>query len=330
MHLKESIRLFFIQIRQYARFLIQFFCQYGGKTMGNFLINAIGILILIFLAFYVYNRVTGGFDKRLAGRIKTAREKLRKSDVDRIGKRIVVPREGKKGVTVNLYRPSREAEGMPAVFVAHGGSFMDGDADQLDSYCARMADQWDSLIVNINYTTMDVEQFPWQQEEIQDTVLYFAVHASEFGIDAEKFSFVGFSAGAYLQIGAAAYLKEKGFRLCGMIAFYPFIDDAMIHLADMGMYPEPFTLVTTGSDAMKDREPVLIEHLKNAGTDLNIKEYADAVQGFAEYNNPEYADDPLYQRSKAVSEDQAVFARACEIWTGSELERFIQEKTEKR
>jgi PBSX family phage terminase large subunit len=39
---------------------------------------------------------------------------------------------------------------------------------------------------------------------------------------------------------------------------------------------------------------------------------------------PEYADNPVYQKLKAVSEDQAEMARACEIYISGEIERFTK------
>jgi acetyl esterase/lipase len=224
---------------------------------------------------------------------------------------------------VNLYVPSQAASGpLPVVFVAHGGQFMDGDADTLDSFCDRVKDIWDRIIVNINYTTLDVQQIPYPQEEIRDTVLYFAVHASEFNMDPHRFSFLGFSAGAYLLVGAAAFLKEKGFKVNGMVSFYPFIDDSMIKLADAGAHVSPFTLATGDRDPMKDRYPVYTEHLRNAGVELNERKYTDASAGFIEYNNPEFENNPVYSRSNAISEEQKDLARAFEIWLGGEFERF--------
>ena len=294
--------------------------------MGNFIINVIGIFLIIFLINFIWLKFhPNAFDKKLEDRVRKAREAFVKNDADLLGKRMLVPREGKDGVRVNIYMPSVRVSGpYPAVFVAHGGQFMDGDADALDSFCDRVKDIFDAVIININYTTIDVKQIPYPQEEIVDTVLYFAIHASDFNIDPKRFSFLGFSAGAYLEVGAAAFLKEKGFRICGQVSVHPFVDDAMIKLADAGAHVSPFTLISGGNDAMKDRYPVYVEHLKNAGVDLVERQYPDAEQGFIEYNNPEYENIPVYQKSRAVSEEQEDMARAYEIYISGELERFVK------
>lgn len=294
--------------------------------MSNFISNAVFALAVIILVYFLWMKFhPNAFDKKLQARITAARQALKKKDSELLGRRVLISREQTDPVSVNVYMPSRaQDEPYPAVFVAHGGQFMDGDADMLDTFCSRVKDLWDAVIININYTTIDQKQIPWPQEEIRDTVLWFAMHAKEFSLDPHRFSFLGFSAGAYLLVGAAAFLKEKGFQVNGMVSVSPFVDDTMIRLADAGAHVSPFTLVTTGADAMKDRYPVYIEHLKNAGVDLNERNYKDAYQGFLEYNNPELENNPVYRRSKAVSEEQKDIARACEIWMGGEFESFAK------
>lgn len=290
----------------------------------NLFINIIGVLILIIAVYFLWMKLhPGAFDKKLEERVQKARRALAKDDSQMLGRRMTIPRDGADGIKASLYMPRCKKEGLPVIFVAHGGQFMDGDADTLDSFCDRMKDQWDAMIVNINYTTIDVRQIPYPQEEIRDAVLYFATHASDFGIDPKKFAFLGFSAGAYLEVGASAFLKEKGYQMCGMVSVQPIIDDTMIRLADAGAHITPFTLITGGNDPMKDRYPVYIEHLQNAGVDLCERQYADALYGFMEYNNPEFEANPVYQRSKAMSQEQKDIARACEIWLTGEFERFF-------
>ena len=289
--------------------------------MGNFLINSLGVFLLFLFFIYIYNRIRpGAFDRKLQDAARKQRESLSKTDSERIGRRILVPREGTEGVRVNYYRPktvSREI--MPAVFISHGGQFMDGDADQLDTYCSEMAEQWECAIVNINYTTLDVKPIPYPQEEIRDTVLWFAIHASEFAVDPHKFVLMGFSAGAYLSVGAGTFLKEKGFELKGMILVSPLIDDTQIRLCDAGLHVSPTVLITTPSDSMKDRYPVYLEHMKNAGVEVEYREFGEALPGFIEYNNPEYTDLKQYAKLPAVSEEQKEIARICNIWIGSQI-----------
>ncbi len=289
--------------------------------MGNVIINAIGVFLLILLFIYIYNRLRpGAFDKKLQETVRKQRESLAKSDSERIGRRILVPREGLEGVKVNFYRPkSISQEILPAVFISHGGQFMDGDADLLDTYCSEMAELWECAVININYTTIDVKQIPYPQEEIRDAVLWFAIHASEFKIDPHKFVLMGFSAGAYLSVGAGTFLREKGFEPRGLIMVSPIVDDTLIRLCDAGYHMSPTVLITTPGDSMKDRYPVYIEHMKNAGVELENRVFEDALPGFVEYNTPEYSSLKQYAKLPAVNEEQKELAHICNVWIGSRL-----------
>lgn len=68
------------------------------------------------------------------------RAMLVKHDSQLIGERIETPREGKAGVRANLYLPDNAGkEPLPVVFNIHGGGFVGGDADVLDTQSDRIA-----------------------------------------------------------------------------------------------------------------------------------------------------------------------------------------------
>lgn len=57
---------------------------------------------------------------------------MAKTDEERLGQRFLVPRDGKDPVEVNLYIPE-DGDALPVVFNIHGGAFIAGDADTLDT-----------------------------------------------------------------------------------------------------------------------------------------------------------------------------------------------------
>ena len=84
------------------------------------------------------------------------REKFVKNDMDLIGERIEIQRDGKASIQANLYLPDdSEGERLPVVFNIHGGGFVGGDADALDTQGDRFAIGWHVGVVSINYTTTD-------------------------------------------------------------------------------------------------------------------------------------------------------------------------------
>ena len=89
-------------------------------------------------------------------------------------------------------------ERLPVVFNIPGGGFVGGDADVLDTQSERIANEWNVVVVTINYTKADVKPVSYGSEEIRDVVLYFANNAEIYGVDPSKFTLMGYSAGAYL------------------------------------------------------------------------------------------------------------------------------------
>lgn len=294
--------------------------------MNNTFINIIGILIVIWAVWMILQRFLRPHqEKAVKKKMEKNRSTLRKPDADLKGRRVLIEREGKDPVHVNVYEHASQ-EKVPMIFLFHGGTLFDGDADQMDSFCDRMKDQWEADIISVNYAKLDEHQIPYQQEEIVDAVKYFAIHSSEINGDSNRIAFIGFSGGAYVMTGAAALLGQMGLKIRGMVAFYPLLDDSIIRLADSHLITCPVTLVTCDNQEMNHRCEVYRQHLEQAGTEAEIREYPDAMQGFIEYNNPEYRENPAYKAAlKNFDEDQKAMADACEIWLGGVFEGFFEE-----
>ena len=158
--------------------------------------------------------------------LKKQRKKYQKHPIK--GERFIIPRNNLKGVETILYRPQhKEMKSLPVLFNLHGGAWVAGDAVLMDTFCRFMAENLVALIVNVNYTKLDIHPFPYPEIELCDVVLYFAKHAEKYGIDKSKFVIGGHSAGAHIAAGAAIRLKEFGFDLTGQLLVYPFVDFTM-------------------------------------------------------------------------------------------------------
>ena len=96
-----------------------------------------------------------------------------KSDEELIGTHFYVPRDGKESVDVNLYIPDRAAgELLPMVFNLHGGAFIAGDADTLDTQSDRIAKDWNAVVVTVNYKlAKDGITIAYGTEEVVDILL---------------------------------------------------------------------------------------------------------------------------------------------------------------
>ena len=133
-----------------------------------------------------------------------------------------IERSGNESVAVNLYMPENIGnDKLPVVFNIHGGGFVGGDADMLDTQSDRIANEWNAVVVTINYTTADVKSVLYGSEEVRDTVLYFANHADSYHADTERFSVMGYSAGAYYAAEVVRMLKNDGFAVDSLVMCYP-------------------------------------------------------------------------------------------------------------
>ena len=293
----------------------------------NFIINMIIGVVIISAVFSYINQKNPDLltVKKGNARYERIRAVNKKADENLLGRRFSVPRGEKDAVAVNLYEISCD-QPTPVVYVIHGGNLMDGDADQCDTFCHRMSRLWNCMIISINYTKLDVQSPPYQQDEIIDTVEYFSSRSSFYHIDPSKSAFVGFSAGAYLMMGAAAILHTKGMDLKGMISFYPLIDDSLFRLVDQGIYHTPVTFVTCDNEQEIKMVEKLSESLMKAGIETETRNYSGALTGFIEVNNPEYEQNRYYQKGREhmYTQDQKDYARACEMWMSGVLERYFE------
>ena len=114
-----------------------------------------------------------------------------------------------------------DMEKLPVVFNIHGGGFVGGDADMLDTQSDRIANEWGVIVVTVNYTTADVKPVLYGSEEIKDAVLYFAENAESYHADTDRFTVMGYSAGAYYAAETVRMLKKGGFAVDSLVMCYP-------------------------------------------------------------------------------------------------------------
>lgn len=295
----------------------------------SFIINIIIGVLFVSMIFSVINQkkpdVLDG--KKKVTRYAKIREVNRKKEDELLGRRFQVPREGKEPVKVNLYEIECDTP-TGVIYLLHGGNLLDGDADQMDSFCHRMSQQWKCMIVSVNYTKLDEQKPPFQQDEIIDTVLYFSQRSNFYHINPSKSAFVGFSGGAYLMTGAAAILATRGYLVKGMVSFYPIIDDTLVQLADQHLIHTPITFVTCENENENKMVDTLVEHIQRSGTECEVKHYENALTGFIEVNSPEYENNKYYRNQHTVlhTDEQKTYARACEIWIGNVIERYFEDE----
>lgn len=242
-----------------------------------------------------------------------------KPDSELLGTRIAIERDGKAPVSANIYIPEGlpEDERLPVVVNIHGGGFVAGDADALDTQSLRLCQQWHAIILSVNYTTADVKPISYGAEEIADAVRYLADNADACHADASKVSLVGYSAGAFYAAEAAMKLESSGFEPHGLVLCYPWTRGLPSrHLSER----LPRTLfVLAGLDPISQNAKGYVQSVRDAGVDLSVVEYADARHSFIESNNPEGEHDAAALAEGVVSPEQEMLARKAETAIGTWL-----------
>ena len=101
------------------------------------------MLIVAFVAKALYDLKLRAEDQKL----------MVKSDEELIGEHMYIKRDGADDVDVNLYR-YESSDPAPLVINLHGGAFVAGDADTLDTQSDRISKAWGCTVVTVNYKLM--------------------------------------------------------------------------------------------------------------------------------------------------------------------------------
>lgn len=266
------------------------------------IVNVLLIVLIIGFSIFLYT-----YRKNCA----ELRAPLKKEDSLLIGERVCIGRDKKDDVAVNLYIPDNMgAEKLPVVFNIHGGGFVGGDADMLDTQSDRIANEWGVIVVSVNYTTADVKPVSYGAEEIKDTVLYFADQADSYHADTERVTVMGYSAGAYYAAEAVRMLKKDGFAVDSLVMCYPWTTGLPTKELS-SEYPKTL-FVLAGEDPISQKSKIYMDAMKAAGITVETVEYERAVHSFIESNNPEGANDTSADMESVINPAQEDYAREAE------------------
>lgn len=163
-----------------------------------------------------------GFLTNMHTENEVLRNTLKKPDSELIGQRLVIERKGKGDIYANVYIPKTASdEKLPVLFNAHGGGFFLGDADEMDSQCDYWANDWNVIVVSINYTKLDTKPMNYAVSEITDTVAYFEKNADKYNADVTRFSVIGHSCRRIFSSKSGVALDANGFPLESQILLCP-------------------------------------------------------------------------------------------------------------
>jgi acetyl esterase len=136
-------------------------------------------------------------------------------------------------IPARIYTPTtlRQAGGRaPALVFFHGGGWVIGDLDSHDVVCRALAHEGELIVLSVDYRLAPEHKFPAAVDDAIAATAWIADHTTQLGIDAEKLSVGGDSAGGNLAAVVAIHARDHGgAKLAGQVLIYPATDFAMTH-----------------------------------------------------------------------------------------------------
>ena len=268
------------------------------------MLKVLGIILIVILVLVVLLVIKIVKDQKIQAEDQKA---MIKSDEELIGEHLYINRDNKEDIDVNIYIRSGN-EKLPLVINIHGGAFIAGDADTLDTQSDRISKSWNVNVATVNYKLLnDNYDKQYAIDEIKDTVKYFIANSDKYHIDTDNIFILGYSAGGYYAMASTLQLQKENVNIKGQILCYAFLSDILEQyntLTDLQKQSIPSALFILAGDepigkGSLDYEKVLSENSVN--TDVKI--YENVLHGFIEENNPEY--EKLHDKNKTSKSPEA-------------------------
>ena len=195
------------------------------------------------------DRATTIAERRDAGE----RTPLSMRNVTRPGRGPLEVRDHRAGdVRVRGYRPGGASGALPAHVLIHGGAYWAGSVEAYDPLCAWYARTVPCQIFSVDYRLAPEHPYPAGVEDCYAALVWVAEHAGDLGVDAERLSVGGVSAGGGLAAAVALLARDRsGPALRLQLLEIPMLD-ATLSGASLTTYASGFGLtrhdVATGWD----------------------------------------------------------------------------------
>ena len=263
------------------------------------MLKVLGIILIVILVLVILLVIKIVKDQKIQAEDQMA---MVKSDEELIGEHLYISRDNKEDIDVNVYIRSGD-EKLPLVINIHGGAFIAGDADTLDTQSDRISKTWNVNVVTVNYKLLnDNYDKQYAIDEIKDTVKYFIANSDKYNIDIDNIFILGYSAGGYYAMASTLQLHKENVNIKGQI-----LSDILEQyntLTDLQKRTIPSALFILAGDepigkSSLDYEKVLNEN----GVNTAIKIYENVLHGFIEENNSEY--EKLHDKNKTSKSPEA-------------------------
>lgn len=274
-----------------------------------------------------------GIDKLVQDFIAAGRPSPRKQSIDdrRAGyiastelageteNRVVVETLVLEGMTFRVFSPLNAPETLPAAIYYHGGCFVSGGFDTHDNQLRQLAFKGNCRIVAVQYRLAPEHLFPAAHDDAERGADLVWQNADRLGVNRNRITLCGDSAGAHLALVTSLRLKAKGvWQPAQLILIYPMLDatarfesyilngadyvitrDTLLSGYEMYLagtdrqHPEASTLwrddfsglppvhiITAEYDPLCDEGEMLYRHLSEQGVACTAQRWLGVIHGF--------------------------------------------------
>jgi acetyl esterase len=205
-------------------------------------------------------------------------------------------------IELRIYRPSRQKK-LPVVLYFHSGGYVKGDVEYCDSFCRRVANGSQIVVISVNYRLAPESKFPSALEDAYEALLFVKNENEYLDIDANKIGVMGESSGGNLAASVCllSYLK-KGPSIKFQLLIYPQLDYTM-SFSSYEKYKEGFFLTKEALEFYSSQyfEPT-VDRKDELVSPLWTKNYKNLPPAYvitAEY-------DPLQQEGEAFAKNLSI------------------------
>jgi acetyl esterase len=209
---------------------------------------------------------------------------------------------------------------LPVILYFHGGCFVMGNVDFLDTPCRALANSAQAIVVSVEYRLAPEHPFPAAPEDCYEATCWVATHAAQLGGDQQRVAVAGDSAGGNLAAVVALMARDRGTPpLVHQLLVYPITNYSF----DTASYREcgdgylltkalmewgwtnyirssddvdspyasplraddlgglpPATVITAEFDPLRDEGQTYAQRLQEAGVSTSLKHYEGMIHAF--------------------------------------------------
>ena len=130
-----------------------------------------------------------------------------------------------EGLTIRVFSPLNAPELLPATIYYPGGCFISGGFDTHDNQLRQLACYGNCRVVAIQYRLAPEHTFPAAHDDAERGADLVWQYADKLGVDKNRITLCGDSAGGHLALVTALRLKAKGlWQPVQLILIYPMLD----------------------------------------------------------------------------------------------------------